>query len=158
MFIYSLKNGINDGFLTPFKVRQIQTTLDTYYYTPDDKVVEGEIEAGRLYEEADFNRSIEIRERERKRVEIFMSQIDQNEKTLVFCATQSHALLVRDLSTRSRRAKTRAIASASPPTMANSGSNTCAISRTTRRPLPPSSPRHRSFRPAWTLGTYATSY
>ena len=97
VFIYSLKDGINDGFLTPFKVKQIQTTLDTYYYTSDDTVVEGEIEAGRLYEEADFNRNIEIRGRERKRVEIFMSQIDQNEKTLVFCATQSHALLVRDL-------------------------------------------------------------
>jgi type I restriction enzyme R subunit len=97
VFIYSLKDGINDGFLTPFKVKQIQTTLDSYYYTPDDTVMEGEIEAGRLYEEPDFNRTIEIRERERKRVEIFMSQIDQNEKTLVFCATQAHALLVRDL-------------------------------------------------------------
>jgi type I restriction enzyme R subunit len=36
-------------------------------------------------------------ERERKRVEIFMSQIDQREKTLVFCANQEHALAVRDL-------------------------------------------------------------
>jgi type I restriction enzyme R subunit len=97
VYIYSLKEGINDGFLTPFKVKQIQTTLDDYLYTPDDTVVEGEIEAGRRYEETDFNRSIEIREREKKRVEIFMSQINQNEKTLVFCANQSHALLVRDL-------------------------------------------------------------
>jgi len=97
VYIYSLKEGINDGFLTPFKVKQIQTTLDYYVYTPDDTVVEGEIEAGKLYDEPDFNRSIEIREREKKRVEIFMSQINQNEKTLVFCANQSHALLVRDL-------------------------------------------------------------
>src|SRR5450759_4801360 len=65
--------------------------------TPDDTVVEGEIEAGKLYDEPDFNRTIEIREREKKRVEIFMSQINQNEKTLVFCANQAHALLVRDL-------------------------------------------------------------
>jgi len=97
VFIYSLKEGINDGFLTPFRVKQIQTTLDSYYYTPDDMVVEGEIETGRLYEEADFNRSIEIREREKKRVEIFLGQIDPNEKTLVFCANQAHALLARDL-------------------------------------------------------------
>ena len=97
VYIYSLKEGINDGFLTPFKVKQIQTTLDYYVYTPDDTVVEGEIEAGKLYDEPDFNRSIEIREREKKRVEIFMSQINQNEKTLVFCANQAHALLVRDL-------------------------------------------------------------
>ncbi|OYV05816.1 MAG: restriction endonuclease subunit R [Verrucomicrobiales bacterium VVV1] len=97
VFIYSLKDGINDGFLTPFKVKQIQTTIDYYTYTSDDTVVEGEIEEGKVYEEPDFNRNIQIREREKKRVEIFMSQINQNEKTLVFCATQDHALLVRDL-------------------------------------------------------------
>ncbi|MCL4538559.1 MAG: DEAD/DEAH box helicase family protein, partial [Bacteroidetes bacterium] len=97
VFIYSLKEGINDGFLTPFKVKQIQTTMDYYVYTPDDMVVEGEIEVGKVYDEPDFNRNIEIREREKKRVEVFMSEIDQSEKTLVFCANQSHALLVRDL-------------------------------------------------------------
>jgi type I restriction enzyme, R subunit len=97
VYIYSLKEGINDGFLTPFRVKQIETTLDEYVYTPDDTLVEGEIEAGKRYEEADFNRIIEIKEREKKRVEIFMSQIDQREKTLVFCANQAHALAVRDL-------------------------------------------------------------
>jgi type I restriction enzyme R subunit len=97
VYIYSLKDGINDGFLTPFKVKQIQTTIDYYVYTPDDAVVEGEIEAAKVYEESDFNRNIEIREREKKRVEIFLSQINQKEKTLVFCANQAHALLVRDL-------------------------------------------------------------
>lgn len=97
VFIYSLKDGINDGYLTPFRVKQISTTLDEYIYTPDDTLVEGEIEAGKRYEESDFNRIIEIRERERKRVEIFMSQINQREKTLVFCANQTHALVIRDL-------------------------------------------------------------
>jgi len=97
VYIYSLKDGINDGFLTPFRVEQISTTLDEYVYTPDDTVIEGEIEAGKRYEEDDFNKVIEIRAREKKRVEIFMSQINQQEKTLVFCATQNHALAVRDL-------------------------------------------------------------
>jgi type I restriction enzyme, R subunit len=97
VYVYSLKEGINDGFLTPFKVKQISTTLDDYIFTPDDTVVEGEIQAGRRYEEADFNKIIEIKEREKKRVEIFLSQIDQRQKTLVFCATQVHALAVRDL-------------------------------------------------------------
>lgn len=105
VFVYSLKDGINDGYLTPFKVRQVQTTLDYYIFTPDDTVVEGEIETGRIYDEKDFNRSIEIIERERKRVEIFMSQINQNEKTLVFCATQEHALLVRDLINQTKKSK-----------------------------------------------------
>jgi len=97
VFIYSLKDGINDGFLTPFKVRQISTTLDEYIYTADDTVVEGEIEAGKVYKEPDFNRIIEIREREAHRVKVFMEQIDQREKTIVFCATQAHARAVRDL-------------------------------------------------------------
>jgi type I restriction enzyme, R subunit len=97
VYIYSLKTGINDGFLTPFKVKQISTTLDEYVYTSDDTIVEGEIESGKRYKEADFNRIIEIKAREKRRVEIFMEQINQNEKTLVFCATQDHALAVRDL-------------------------------------------------------------
>ncbi|MBL9144697.1 MAG: DEAD/DEAH box helicase family protein [Verrucomicrobiaceae bacterium] len=97
VFTYSLRDGINDGFLTPFRVRQFTTTMDSYVYQPDDEVVEGEVEQNRLYEEPDFNRKIEITERERKRVEIFMAAIDQREKTLVFCANQAHALLVRDL-------------------------------------------------------------
>ncbi|MFZ1655029.1 MAG: DEAD/DEAH box helicase family protein, partial [Candidatus Moraniibacteriota bacterium] len=97
VYTYSLKQGINDGFLTPFRVKQISTTLDEYTYTPDDTVEEGEIEQGRRYEEAEFNRLIVIKERERSRVEIFMSEINQNEKTIVFCANQAHALLVRDL-------------------------------------------------------------
>jgi type I restriction enzyme R subunit len=97
VYVYSLKDGINDGFLTPFRVKQISTTLDEYVYTPDDTLIEGQVEAGKRYTESDFNRIIEIRERERKRVEIFMLQIDQREKTLVFCATQDHALAIRDL-------------------------------------------------------------
>ena len=97
VYIYSLKDGINDGFLTPFKVKQISTTLDEYVYTPDDRVMEGEVETGKIYKEPDFNRLIEIKEREAHRVKLFMEQINQNEKTLVFCATQDHALAVRDL-------------------------------------------------------------
>ncbi len=97
VFVYSLKEGINDGFLTPFKVKQISTTLDEYIFTPDDLVIEGEIEEGKLYEEQDFNKIIEIKEREQHRVKLFLEQIDPQEKTLVFCATQAHALAVRDL-------------------------------------------------------------
>ena len=97
VFVYSLKEGINDGFLTPFKVRQIATTLDDYVYTPDDQVVQGDIEPGKRYEEKDFNKIIEIKEREAYRVKLLMGMIDQREKTIVFCANQAHALAVRDL-------------------------------------------------------------
>jgi len=97
VYVYSLKEGINDGFLTPFKVKQIDTTIDEYLFTSDDTVLEGEIEEGKRYTEAEMNRIIEIKEREEYRVNIFMSLINQSEKTLVFCATQIHALAIRDL-------------------------------------------------------------
>ncbi len=97
VFTYSLKEGINDGFLTPFKVRQFQTTLDDSTYVADDIVLEGEVEAGDAFNEADFNTRIEIMEREQNRVNLFMREIDQKQKTLVFCANQAHAAAVRDL-------------------------------------------------------------
>ena len=97
VYTYSLKEGINDGFLTPFKVKQFATTIDDYLYTPDDAVVEGEVVQGKRYSEAEFNKVIFIREREAYRVKLFMDLIDQREKTLVFCATQEHAAMVRDL-------------------------------------------------------------
>ncbi len=97
VFIYSLKEGINDGFLTPFKVKRIKTTLDDYLYTSDDDVFEGEIEEGKIYEEQDFNKKIKIKEREAKRVQIYMDEANQHEKTIIFCATQMHAAAVRDL-------------------------------------------------------------
>jgi type I restriction enzyme, R subunit len=97
VYIYSLKEGINDGFLTPFKVKRIKTSLDDYAYTTDDMVMEGEIEPFKLYVEKDFNKIIEIREREAKRVRVFMEDSNQQEKSIVFCATQEHAAIIRDL-------------------------------------------------------------
>ena len=97
VYTYSLKEGINDGYLTPFKVRQIATTLDDYVYTSEDTLVQGVADHGRRYGEGDFNRIIEIAERERYRVRTFMDMIDQRQKTIVFCASQDHAAAVRDL-------------------------------------------------------------
>jgi type I restriction enzyme R subunit len=97
VYTYALRDGIEDGFLTPFKVRQMASTIDEYVYDPVDEVLRGEVEAGRTFTEGDFNRIIEIREREVARVQEFMGGIDQRQKTLVFCATQAHAALVRDL-------------------------------------------------------------
>ncbi|MEJ7822136.1 MAG: DEAD/DEAH box helicase family protein [Chitinophagaceae bacterium] len=105
VYIYSLKEGINDGFLTPFKVKRIQTTLDKYIYTSDDQIIEGEIEEGKWYEEADFNKIIEIKEREAKRVSIYMNEANQNEKGIIFCATQNHAAAVRDLVNQYKKSK-----------------------------------------------------
>jgi len=97
VYSYTLKQGVTDGFLTPFKVYPIVGTMDEYIYTPGDGVViQGEPEAGKLYKEGDFNRVITIPAREEKRIKYWMDCINPQDKTLVFCATQVHAGLVRD--------------------------------------------------------------
>ena len=96
-FVYSLKEGINDGFLTPFRVRKYKGTMDSYVWTSDDTVIEGQIESGKEYESKEFNVSIEIREREKHRVREFLKNINPTNKTIVFCASQNHALVIRDL-------------------------------------------------------------
>lgn len=104
VYSYSLKTGINDGFLTPFKVKEISTTVDTYTYDPEDDV-EGELEEGKEYKEKDFNRTIAMEAREAYRVKLVMDAINQNHKTLVFCATQKHAAQIRDLINQQAKSK-----------------------------------------------------
>lgn len=96
VYTYALKEGIGDGFLTPFKVRQMASTLDSYTYSDEDEVIDGEIDPDKEYTEADFNTKIVIDAREESRVHEFMDQIDQRQKALVFCATQDHAARVRN--------------------------------------------------------------
>ena len=97
IYTYALRDGIEDGFLTPFKVRQMASTIDEYVYDGTDQLVAGDIEEGDTFTEGDFNTRIIIEDRELSRVKEFMSQIDQSQKTLIFCATQDHAALIRDL-------------------------------------------------------------
>lgn len=92
VYTYSLKDGINDGFLTPFKVKRIKTTMDDYIYTSEDQIIEG-----KLYKEEDFNKIIEIKAREEERIKIYLDDVSQSDKTIIFCATQAHAATVRDL-------------------------------------------------------------
>ena len=96
-FVYKLKDGIEDGFLTPFRVRKYTTNIDEYVYDPEDDVLEGDIEAGEEYTDGDWNTKIEIRQREEYLVNLFMKNIGSNEKTIVFCANQNHAALIRDI-------------------------------------------------------------
>jgi type I restriction enzyme R subunit len=97
VYSYTLKEGINDGFLTPFKVLPIVGTMDEYVYmSGDGVVVKGEPEPGKVYKEGDFNRIITIPQREKMRVRYWMDRFNPKDKTLVFCATQEHAGTVRD--------------------------------------------------------------
>ena len=103
VYTYSLKDGIQDGFLTPFKVKKITSSLDEYSYNENDEVVEGEIERGKIYKETDWNNIIYIERKEEENVLKLLSRIDQNEKTIIFCANQNHALGISELINRHKK-------------------------------------------------------
>ena len=96
LYTYSLRQGIEDGFLTPFKVKRITTTMDRYVFNPSDYVESGEVDESREYELKDFNRAIYLPEREERMAQIMLEQIDPNQKTIVFCNDEKHAAMVRD--------------------------------------------------------------
>lgn len=95
-YIYSLKQGIEDGFLTPFKVKRITTTMDRYVFNPSDYVESGEVDESREYSLSDFNRAIYLPEREDRMAQILLEQINPNQKTIVFCNDEKHAAMMRD--------------------------------------------------------------
>lgn len=97
IYTYALKEGINDGFLTPFRMKEVKTNYDEYTITSDDTIIEGVAEVGDTFTYKDYGRRIIIEQVERYRVKLFMKLINQNHKTLVFCATQVHAAYIRDI-------------------------------------------------------------
>ena len=97
VYSYSLKQGIEDGFLTPYRVKISTSNIDTYQFDPNDDV-EGDIDTEKTYTEQDFyNGNIEIRQRDEHRVQEMLGQIGPDEKTIVFCCTQQHAMIIRDM-------------------------------------------------------------
>ena len=54
-------------------------------------------ELGKTYTSGEFNRKIEIRERERQRVLLFLERMNPDDKTIIFCATVRHAQLIADI-------------------------------------------------------------
>ncbi len=97
VYSYSLKQGIEDGYLTPFRVCISESNIDTYQYDPSDDI-EGDIDPNKVYTEKDFyNGDIEMRARDVHRVEELLSQINPNDKTIIFCATQAHAAIICSL-------------------------------------------------------------
>lgn len=105
-YTYSLKQGIEDGFLTPFKVKRITTTMDRYVFNPADYVESGEVDESREYALSDFNRAIYLPEREERLVQIMLGQVNPNQKTIVFCNDEKHAAMVRDYVNKYKPAST----------------------------------------------------
>jgi len=94
-YTYSLRDGIEDGFLTPFKVKKVSTTIDTWKPGPGDIVLEGEVEQEEYVKE-DMNRKIVIAEREEAFVKLMLSEMNESQKAIVFCMSEKHALMIRD--------------------------------------------------------------
>lgn len=103
VYSYSLKQGIADGYLTPFRVRISESNIDEYTYNENDDV-DGDIDMEKTYTEDDFYRGrIYIRERDEHRVEELLAQINPDEKTIIFCGTQLHANIIRDMVNQRKR-------------------------------------------------------
>ena len=95
VYEYSLQQGIEDGFLTPFRVQKATCTIDDYEYDECDTVEAGEdeLDKAKTYGEKDFYRGrIRIRERDEERVRELLGKINPMEKTIVFCYNQPHAM------------------------------------------------------------------
>ncbi|MGY8868372.1 MAG: EcoAI/FtnUII family type I restriction enzme subunit R, partial [Methylophagaceae bacterium] len=95
VYEYSLKEGINDGFLTPYKVKRVRTNLDEYVFKSGDSVKSGELNK-QQYDQSEFNRTIIIPERIDKIAQNILELINPMDKSIVFCVDQEHALRLRD--------------------------------------------------------------
>ena len=101
VYKYSLKQGIEDGYLTPYRVKSCTNQIiDDYVYDEEDKIIRGEelLDKEKTYDESDFyHGKIKIRQRDELRVAEFLETANPNEKSIVFCATQNHAMQIRDM-------------------------------------------------------------
>ncbi len=98
VYTYSLKDGINDGFLTPFRVQDFTTDLDEFEIKDGDQIIQGQANVGQIFSESDFKYAkIDVKDRTVVRLNLFLENFNPNEKSLIFCYTQDHAAQVRDL-------------------------------------------------------------
>ena len=95
IYEYSLKNGIDDGFLTPFKIKRIQLNTDEFVLNSSDKIISWEVKK-QVFGVNDMDRTIVIDERTELVAQTILQQINKMDKTIVFCVDQDHALRMRD--------------------------------------------------------------
>ena len=95
IYEYSLKNGIDDGFLTPFKIKRIQLNTDEFVLNSSDKIISWEVK-NQVFGVNDMDRTIVIDERTELVAQTILQQINKMDKTIVFCVDQDHALRMRD--------------------------------------------------------------
>ena len=100
IYTYSLKQGIDDGFLAPYKVLRVGMNVDLEGYRPEHGKtdISGELVEDRLYNTKDFDRNIVIDERTNlvaKKIMEYLTNSDPMAKTIVFCVDIEHAERMR---------------------------------------------------------------
>jgi type I restriction enzyme R subunit len=100
LYTYSLKQGIEDGFLAPYRVHRVVTSFDAHGWRPvqGQKDKYGEPIPDRLYETKDFERLVSVESRNKivaKNISDFMKATDPYAKTIIFCVDQDHAYLIK---------------------------------------------------------------
>ena len=99
VYTYSLKNGIEDGFLAPFKVINISTNIgDEWRPIKGQKDIYGNEIEDRIYNNSDYDYNIVIEDRHREvaqEITNYLKSTDRMAKTIVFCADEAHAERMR---------------------------------------------------------------
>ncbi|MGR5348497.1 EcoAI/FtnUII family type I restriction enzme subunit R [Vibrio mediterranei] len=100
IYTYSLKQGIEDGFLAPYKVIRIASNVDALGYTPEKGKTDkyGQEVEQRQYNTKDFDRNLVLEKRTRfvaRKVWEYLSSTDPMAKTIIFCDEQEHAERMR---------------------------------------------------------------
>ena len=99
LYTYSLKEGIDDGFLAPFKVINITTNIgDGWRPIKGQRDIYGNIIEDRIYNNTDYDYNIIIEDRIREvahEITQYLKQTDRMNKTIVFCADENHAERMR---------------------------------------------------------------
>jgi len=90
IYEYSLKDGINDGFLTPYKVKRIQTNIDEYKFDPND-IITGELDK-QIVELEQFEKQVVIPKRTELIAKTILQNMNPMDKSIIFCVNQKHAL------------------------------------------------------------------
>ncbi len=101
VYTYSLKQGIDDGFLAPYRVLRFGIDKDLEGYIPEDGKIDvnGQLIEHRVYTSKDFDRKLIIDKRTEivaKRITEYLKQTDRFSKTIVFCVDEEHALRMRE--------------------------------------------------------------
>ncbi len=101
VYTYSLKQGIDDGFLAPYRVLRFGIDKDLEGYIPEEGKIDvnGQVIEHRVYTSKDFDRKLIIDKRTEiiaKRITEYLKQTDRLSKTIVFCVDEEHALRMRE--------------------------------------------------------------